>query len=186
MPRMSIEQIEEYLASHVSERTLEHCRRVSVQARQMAERFGADEEQAALAGLCHDCAKMPGALETALQCGIELDEYERGNRELPHAKLGAYIAEHIFGIGEEEILDSIRYHTVGRADMTVLDKIIYLADCIEPARDYPGVEAVRDAAERDLDKAVRLQVINTLAYLLRRERIIHPNSVALYNALTGK
>ena len=136
-----------------------HAIGVCETARQMARQFGADEALAARAGILHDVTK---ALTGAQQ--LLLTDFERQNRQLLHAKTGAAIARTLFGECEA-VCSAITYHTTGKTDMTTLEKIIYLADMIEPNRTYPGVDTIRAAAEESLDGGVLLALERTICYL---------------------
>ena len=135
-----------------------HVRGCEEEAVRLAERWGADPEQAAVAAILHDCTKKENGESQLALCrkyGIEADIVERGSEKLLHAKTGAAIAEQEFG-ADTEAVSAIRWHTTGRANMSLLEKIIYMADYIEPNRDFPGVEKLRALAYEDLDKAMRL------------------------------
>lgn len=136
----------------------------------LARRFGADETAAARAGILHDVTKALTTAEQRTLCryaALTLTADEETTPALLHAKTGAWAAETIFG-EPREICDAIRWHTTGKACMTTLEKIVYLADMIEPTREYPGVDEIRAAAELDLDRAVLLALERTIAYLRER------------------
>ena len=154
------------LSLHKTSR-IAHAEGVWQTAKEMAARFGADEELAARAGVLHDVTKaLPGAQQLALaeKLCVPLTEFERNNPQLLHAKTGAAAARAIFGECGA-VCEAICWHTTGKPGMTTLEKIIYLADMIEPNRSYPGVEAIRAEAGRDLDAAVLLALERTIAYL---------------------
>lgn len=133
----------------------------------LARRFGADETVAARAGILHDVTKALTNEEQRMLCrhaGLALTKDEASIPSLLHAKTAAWAAEHIFG-ESEAVCSAIRYHTTGKADMTLTEKIVYLADMIEPTRSYSGVERIRAAAERDLDEAVLLALEQTISFL---------------------
>jgi predicted HD superfamily hydrolase involved in NAD metabolism len=108
------------------------------------------------------------------------------NSELWHAPAGAYLAEKEAGIIDPEVLEAIRFHTSGRPGMTLLDKIIYLADYIEPGRHFPGVEEVRNVAKENLDKALIMAVKNTIIFLLKKNQTVYPETFYTYNDLIRK
>ena len=144
-----------------------HAVGVCETARQMARQFGADEALAARAGILHDVTKaLTGAQQLLLaeKYEVRLTDFERQNRQLLHAKTGAAIARTLFGECEA-VCSAITYHTTGKTDMTTLEKIIYLADMIEPNRTYPGVDTIRAAAEESLDGGVLLALERTICYL---------------------
>ena len=128
------------------------------EAVQLAKRWGEDPENAAEAGILHDITKKLVLSDQLILCrkyGIINDNAEERNFKLLHAKTGAAVARALFGISDE-VYNAIRWHTTGKPDMTLLEKIIYMADYIEPNRDFPGVEELRKLAYEDLDKAVAL------------------------------
>jgi nicotinate-nucleotide adenylyltransferase len=141
---------------------------------------GVDPAKAALAGLLHDCAKsLPPEAEQeyARRMSPPLDEMTLDSHELLHAPLCARIAEETFGISDPEILHAIRYHTTGCPGMNTLDKVLFLADKIEPTRSFPSVEDLRAAAD-DLDGAVLALLKFTEDYLRDKEKHLHPDSTA--------
>ena len=105
------------------------------------------------------------------------------NMELWHAPVGAYLVKKEAGIDDEEVLDAIAYHTSGRVGMTLLDKIVYLADYIEPGRSFPGVEEVRETAKDNLNLAVIQALRNTVVFLMKRGQAIYPDTFKTYNDL---
>ena len=135
-----------------------HVQGCEAEARKLAVRWGADEEQAAEAAILHDCTKKEPPeiqLELCRKYGIVPDEVERRSEKLLHAKTGAAIAERVFG-ASPEVVSAISWHTTGKEDMRLLEKIIYMADYIEPNRDFPGVDKLRALAYEDLDAAMCL------------------------------
>ena len=125
--------------------------------------------------------------EQLLLCGhygVTLDELEGRTLKLLHAKTGAAIAETVFGT-DEEITGAIRWHTTGRANMTLLEKIIYLADYIEPTRDFPGVEDLRRTCYEDLDAGLRMGLEMTVQEMEERGAPIHPKTLEARDALKG-
>lgn len=162
----------------------EHTLGVMYTAASLAMCHGADMEAAMLAGLLHDCGKYGTGREQIDRCrerDIPLTESELQMPALVHAKLGAYLAEHEYGIAEKEILSAIRFHTTGQADMTLLEKIIYIADYIEPGRkEVPGLCAVRKAAFQNLNEAVALSAKWTIDYLTAAGNPIDPLTIETY------
>lgn len=148
-------------------------------AARLALRWGVDEETARRTALLHDCTKkLNGEQHRALirQYDIRLDEEERDEEKLFHAITGAAVAKNVFGV-PPEIENAIRWHTTGKADMTALEKIIYLADYIEPTRDISGISELRRLAFEDLDGAMLLGCTMALEDLRRRGVAVHSNSV---------
>jgi nicotinate-nucleotide adenylyltransferase len=144
----------------------------------LARRWGVDETDAARAGLLHDVTKaLDGKLQLTLcrEYGIVLDAFFAKNPKILHAYTGSLVAQRIFG-ENEAVVAAIRWHTTGKADMTTLQKIIYLADYIEPNRDFPGVEQLRQLAFEDLDKAMILGLEMTLSHLQNQGSEVCPDS----------
>jgi predicted HD superfamily hydrolase involved in NAD metabolism len=151
----------------------------------LAQQYGADEKKAELAAIFHDYAKFRDKEEmysiiVEQQMNKELLEY---NTELWHAPVGAYLVQKEAGVTDLEVLDAIRYHTSGRPNMTLLEKIIYLADYIEPGRHFPGVEEVREIAKKDLDRALIQAIQNTIIFLMKKNQRIFPLTFHTYNDL---
>ncbi|HBI60770.1 MAG TPA: phosphodiesterase [Lachnospiraceae bacterium] len=165
----SIDEIQEKVQRVVKKRRYQHILGVRFTAQAMAMRFGEDIMKAGYAGVLHDCAKHLSDKEMLLTCRkrqIFCSEVEKRQPSLLHAKLGAVFAKEIYGITDEEILSAIRWHTTGKPGMTKLEKIVFIADFIEPGRKMlPRMEEIRTASFQDLDKAMYLILDNTLSYL---------------------
>ena len=150
------------------------------EARRMAERWGCDADLAAEAGILHDITKkfeLSDQLLLSEKYGIINDTIELGNLKLLHAKTGAAMARDLYGVSDA-VYDAIRWHTTGRPDMTLLEKIIYMADYIEPTREFPGVDTLRRLAYLDLDRAMQLGLEMSLAELRESGVPAHPNTVS--------
>jgi predicted HD superfamily hydrolase involved in NAD metabolism len=177
------------LRSRLSPKRFQHSQGVSQTAEKLAERYGADPGKALLAGILHDCAReIPSnnLLHTAQAFGIVVSDIERLEPVLLHARLGARIAQTEYGINDPEILQAITLHTTGGPEMSLLDKIIFLADYIEPGRDFPGVDKLRSVAELDLDRAVIAAYDQTIRYLVSQQGLMHPATIEGRNALLIK
>lgn len=165
----SIDEIQENVQRVVKKRRYQHILGVRFTAQAMAMRFGEDIMKAGYAGVLHDCAKHLSDKEMLLACRkrqIFCSEVEKRQPSLLHAKLGAAFAKEIYGITDEEILSAIRWHTTGKPGMTNLEKIVFIADYIEPGRKMlPRMEEIRAVSFQDLDKAMYLILDNTLSYL---------------------
>nr|WP_326127036.1 nicotinate (nicotinamide) nucleotide adenylyltransferase [uncultured Oscillibacter sp.] len=156
LKHLSLSQLRPVALSYLKRRRVPHVLGTEQEAIRLAERYGADVERARRAALLHDCTKkleMDEQLALCRQYGIELDELERKALKLLHAKTGAAIARDVFGV-DDEIYSAIWWHTTGHAGMTLLEKIIYLADYIEPSRDFPGVDRLRRVCYEDLDRGL--------------------------------
>lgn len=172
----------------------DHTLGVAYTAANMAFVFDEDPERALIAGMLHDCAKcIPSdeQIEICRKYGVELTEIELKNTKLIHAKAGMCLAGHKYDIDDKGILDAIRYHTTGRPGMTVLEKIIFTADYIEPNRKMlTDMAIIRKEALSDLDKAVYHILYNTLSYLDNQEDETDPLTLETFeyykNKLYGK
>ncbi len=147
----------------------QHTLGVAYTASCLAMRYGADIDDAFTAGLLHDCAKCiptPEKLKLCEKYGIELTDIEINNPALIHAKLGAFLAEHKYGITDKDIINAVRTHTTGEPAMSLLQKIIFTADYIEPRRDHArNLPEIRQLAFTDIDSAIRQILHDTLNYL---------------------
>ena len=173
---------------HLPERRYIHTLGVTDTAVALAKRYGADERKAELAGIFHDYAKYrpKEEMENIIRRENMPQDLLLYDSELWHAPVGAYLVQKEVGISDEEILDAIRYHTTGRPGMTTLEKVVFLADYIEPNRAFPGVEEVRKAAENSLDEAIVLSLQNTIRFLLSKNQLIYPQTVETYNDIQRK
>ena len=188
---MTIEEMRALLQQSLKPKRYEHSLRVYETALTMAEHFHADKQKVALAALLHDCGRQvpkEASAARAEELGIAVDAVEKAQPILLHAKLGVYYAVHKYGVSpdDREVLDAIRYHSTGTADMTDTAKIVFLADLIEPGRDFEGVEAIREASFQDLDLGMLLSYDNTIRYLLEDGLLIHPDAIAGYNQLAAE
>lgn len=177
---------EEIIRARLSEERYQHSIRVATVAREMARAFGLDENKAGLAGIFHDYAKgMPGneLLSLAREHNLLEDEVEEKSPDLLHAVVGAFLLRRDHGLDDEEVLNAVRSHTLGRVGMTDFEKVLFLADLIEPGRDFPGIERVRYAARRNLDQGMIQAIELTLRYCMDQGRLIHPRTVLVRNSL---
>jgi len=182
---MEREQALQIVKVQLTEHRYQHTIGVMETAIKLAEKYGGDVQKAELAAIFHDYAKFRPK-EEMRQIIIEQkmpEELLEYNGELWHAPVGAYLAEKEAGITDYEVLDAIRYHTSGRVGMTQLDKIIYLADYIEPGRHFPGVDEVRAMADADLDKALIQSMKNTIQFLMKKNQPVFPDTFNAYNSI---
>lgn len=183
---MTIEEMQALLQASLPPKRYRHSVNVYKTALQLAEAHGLPQDKIAVAALLHDCGREVGSKESvakALALGLEMDQVEREQPILLHAKIGVYNAVHKYGVTDQEILDGILYHTTGAAGMSTLAKVVFLADMIEPNRDFPGVEELRQLCRKDLDKAMLQAYSNTIRYLLEEGQLIHPHCIDGYNEL---
>lgn len=175
---LPMEQLEEVVVRLLDPNRVAHvlgCRDTAVE---LARRWGADETDAARAGILHDITKaLDGPLQLTLcrRYGKILDDFSRKYPKTLHALTGSMVAEQIFG-ENPEVVAAICHHTTGKADMTLLEKIIYVADYMEPNRTIPGVEELRHLAFTDIDGALRRGLEMTLEHLKRQGSEVSPGS----------
>jgi len=165
--------------SMLKPKRIPHVKGCEEEAVRLAHHWGADPEKAAEAAILHDITKKLNLREQLILCekyGIIPDALEAASEKLLHAKTGAALARERFGVSND-VYEAIKWHTTGRADMSVLEKIIYMADYIEPTRDFEGVETLRKLAYADLDAAMRLGYEMSLADLARYGVSPHPNTI---------
>jgi predicted HD superfamily hydrolase involved in NAD metabolism len=172
------------LRGKLSPQRYEHTISVSFICTALAMRYGSDLDYAELAGLLHDCAKHYGDGEIIKRCqkqGIQLTSDELKAPAVLHAKYGAWLAQHKYGIEDAEVINAIRWHTTGRPEMSLLEKIVFIADYIEPRRDKAeDLPLVRSMAFIDLDECVYLILKNTLEYLKGKESFVDSMSMEAY------
>lgn len=154
-------------------------------AARLAKKYGADSKKVEIAAIFHDVAKcMPiKELKTIMEennLSLDLLEY---NKELWHAPVGAFLTEREYGINDRDVLQAILFHTSGHEEMSLLDKVIYVADYIEPNRNFPGVERAREIAFEDLDQALLFALKNTITFLIEKEQTVYPLTVKTYNSI---
>ena len=163
----------------------QHTLGVAYTAASLAMRYGEDLDRAFIAGILHDCAKNIAPAERIAKCekwGIKMTDVERRNTALLHAKMGAFLAKEQYGINDPDILSAVAYHTTGRPAMTLLEKIIYVADYIEPNRDRaPNLKEIRSTAFEDIDRAVYEISRDTIEFVSKKDLAdIDPTSMAVY------
>lgn len=184
---MEENKIMNYLRLKLSDKRYTHSLGVADEAKKLAERYNADVNKAYIAGLVHDVAKEVKTDEAREliqdKFGIYLDSVTYNVPKLLHAHLGACFAQTEFGIYDAEILDAIKYHTTAKADMSILTKIIYIADYIEPNRSFDGVDELRELAYKDIDAAILMGLDFTIEELLQEKKMFHPDTVHARNYL---
>jgi predicted HD superfamily hydrolase involved in NAD metabolism len=182
---MEREEALKIVKEQLTDHRYQHTLGVVETAITLAKKYGADEKKAETAAIFHDYAKFRPKDEMRqiiLNQNFPQDLLHY-HAELWHAPAGAYLVEREAGIKNKEVLDAIRYHTSGRPGMTLLEKVIYLADYIEPGRHFPGVDEVRALAKENLDKALIQAVKNTILFLMKKNQPVYPDSFLTYNDL---
>ena len=185
---LTLSQLRPVALSYLKHKRIPHVLGTEQEAIRLATRYGADVEKARVAALLHDCTKkldMPEQLALCRQYGIELDELEQKALKLLHAKTGAAIAREVFGV-DDEIYRAIWWHTTGHADMTLLEKIIYLADYIEPSRDFPGVNDLRACVYENLDRGMLMGLEMTIDEMTEMGNPVHHATMEARDWLKGK
>lgn len=185
---MNREKALRLVKEQLTEQRYVHTIGVMEAAIELAERYGVDKDKAELAAIFHDYAKFRDKEEMRR---IIIDQKMpqdllQFHDELWHAPVGAYLVEKEAGVSDDEVLEAIRCHTSGKINMSTLDKVLYVADYIEPGRDFPGVEQVRESAKSSLDIAVIQAMKNTITYLLTRNQPVYPDTFHAYNDMTMK
>ncbi len=153
---------------------------------QLAEHYGEDVEKAKVAGLLHDCAKNLEDNETKRYClenNIELSPIEENQLFLMHGAVGAILARRKYGVEDSVVLNAIKYHTTGFAGMSTMDKIIFLADYIEPGRTHGDVQEARSFAFIDLDRALISAFNSVIKYVISQNGLIHPFTIEARNCI---
>jgi len=162
---MNIEDLMKELKNEVGPKLYNHSIGTMEEAERLAKVYNCDTVKAKVAGLLHDCGK------------------SRNGDNLTHAKKSAELAIIKYGINDKEIIDAIQYHTTGRVNMNLLEKIIYIADKIEPNRDYEGVDELRRIAYVDINKALVMSLERTIEYVKKRNMELDVESVKVLNCL---
>lgn len=179
-----ISKIKERMKKILTLKRYNHTLGVEKMAIELAKKYGADEKKVRKGALLHDCSKQFKLDKMKELCDCDETIRTYGNLgELLHGFAGSVYAKNEFHIIDEEILNSIRYHTIGRRGMTLTEKIVYIADAIEPSRNHDGVEIVRELAFENIDEAIIHEVDRKVEFLIKKEAIIHPNSIDMRNWL---
>ncbi len=162
----SIKEIREYIERNFSEKRKVHTEGVRTTAISLARRYGADEKKAEIAALFHDMYRgVPEKTMNYYVKNLGLDDKYIDNCNLAHGKVAAIIMQRDFEIEDPDIINAVSYHTTGRAGMSLLEEVIYLADAIEPNRAYPGVDELRKIAQTDLERACLRSLTNTIDFV---------------------
>lgn len=174
------------LRKDIGEERYKHSLAVMETCRRLAQHYSSPVDEAGLAGLLHDCGKFEDRtkiLKKTQDFDIILDKIMAKSPQLSHGPLGAYLAEHKYGIKNQEILQAIYYHTTGRENMSLLEKIVFVGDLIEPNRKYPDVDIMRHLAYKDLDQAILHALDRTIKMVVERNDLLHLNTIKARNDL---
>lgn len=181
------EQLLDYIRPRMPEKRYIHTLGVTDTAIELANLYGEDVKKAETAAILHDLAKYEdeeAMRDIIRENGLDAALIPWGS-EILHGPIAAYRAETELGIKDADILNAMRYHTTGRASMSRLEKIVYVADMIEPNRKFPGVDRLREIARTGLDEGMRACVLHSIAFLIRAEIAIYPLSITCYNDIIG-
>ena len=191
LKHLTVEELRPIAMSYLKPKRLPHVLGTAEEAARRARRYGADETQARVAGLLHDCTKKLDMAEQLALCGqygIVLDPLEQKALKLLHAKTGAAIARHVYGV-DDAVYQAILYHTTGRAGMSLLEKILYLADYIEPSREFandPDVVRLRETVYEDLDRGLLLGLTMTIDEMVGMGNPVHHDTLDARDDLIEK
>ncbi|MGN1132131.1 MAG: bis(5'-nucleosyl)-tetraphosphatase (symmetrical) YqeK [Ruminococcus sp.] len=186
---MDINYLKGLIKPRMGEHRYVHSVNVSKKAVELAKIFGCDTEKAMIAGMLHDITKETPAqeqLKIITEGGIILDDVEKNSTKLWHPISGSVYIRDAVGITDSDIINSVRYHTTGRAGMSLLEKIIFVADFTGDERNYDGVDIMREKSLRSLEEAMLYGLQFTINDLSKRMMTIHPNALACYNELILK
>lgn len=183
---MTVDEIWDKLKGVLSPKRFKHSVGVMETAIRLASLYGVDKKKAELAGLLHDCARemeVEEIMQICRQNSIEVDYVCEIQPKLLHGPVGSIVAREEYGIEDEEILSAIYCHTTGRKNMSALDKIIFLADYIEPGRDFSGVEKIREAVFENLDKGMVISLISVIKHLVKKRELIQIDTIDTWNCI---
>lgn len=187
--KINYNRFEKVLKARMSEKRYVHSFNVAAEAQRLAKKYGADVKKARLAGMLHDITKeTPGneQLKIIDSSDIILNDVERPSPKLWHAIAGAAFVRDVMGIDDEDVFNAIRYHTSGRANMSLLEKCVFIADFTGAERDYDGVNEMRALSNKSLEDAMAFGLSFSVSDLAKRRLAIDPNSLACYNEVVLK
>ena len=173
-----VNDIKKYLKENLTEKRYNHTMGVLEVAKHLANLYGEDVDKAELAALYHDmCRNLEREKANDYIRELGLDKELIDNPNLAHGKLAAEMIQIIFNESDNDIINAVRFHTTGRANMSKLEKIIYVADSIEVGRDYLGVEELRTLANRDLNKSCYISIINSINFIKEKNESLHKDTL---------
>ena len=176
------------LKARLSDKRYYHSLCVADEAKRLAEKYGGDSDKAYLSGLLHDITKNDSEsqhLQYFSNFGIILNDIEKNAEKLWHALSGSGYVEHILGIKDTEILDAIKYHTTAKPNMSLLCKILYLADFTSRDRDYPDVDVIRKLVDESLESGLIYALQYSICDLVERQKAVHLDTLNAYNYAVG-
>lgn len=180
---MDLKKLKSEISKRMPTKRYEHVLRVMETASRLAKLHDVSVEKSVSAALFHDIAKYMD--KDALRLIMEKKQIDRRlatfHHELWHGPVGAIIAQEEFGVTDEDTLNAIRFHTTGRAGMSLLEKLLYVSDMIEPGRDFPGVETLRELAEENIHLAMEACIHQSVQFLVSKRVMVFPDSIDCYN-----
>lgn len=182
------EALMQQVQMQMSEQRFVHVLGVEQMAVALAKKYGADPSKASIAALCHDYAKERSDDDFIFEIKRKYlnPELLKWNNAIWHGIVGAEFVHDELGVDDEEILQAVRVHTTGSRAMSLLDKVLFVADYVEKNRRFPGVEEARELAITDLDAAVRYELTHTLQFLISKGQAIYPKMIETYNYYVAK
>ena len=183
---MDVNDYYELAKKTLSERRFIHSVNVAKAAVRLAEKYGEDVQKAETAGILHDITKelnIENQLQLIESGGIILDDVCKKSPQLFHAITGMVYCRDVLGITDSDILNAIRFHTTARAEMSLLEKIVFIADFISDEREYPDVDVMRAECEKSLEAGMLYGLGFVIPDLVKRNRAVHPDAIAAYNEL---
>lgn len=182
----NIDEYKRIIKERLSDYRFHHSLCVAECAKSLAAKYGADIQKAEAAGILHDVCKEAGKkeqLDLIAKAGMTISDFEIKNKKFYHQISGAAYAKSVLRINDSEILDAIRYHTTGRANMTLLDEIVYLADFISADRDYDDIDNIRAEAQKGKEYGLLYATQYTIKAVVKNGKPLHPDTVDAYNSL---
>lgn len=183
----NIDEKKKYLKEILSSKRYQHSLNVAAECKKLAEKYGEDTEKAYFAGLLHDvCKELAPEEQQRLitESGFAVCREEFETRSLWHAVAGAYFVKNVFGVEDIDIINSIRFHTVGRAGMSRLEEIVYLGDLVSADRTYKDVDKMRKLVYSDLDAAMLEGFVFSIKSVVKKGGLVPPCTVEGYNFYT--
>lgn len=182
-------KIIQYIKENLKESRYVHTLGVADYAVKLAEINGVDKDKAEIAALIHDAAKymdINDQMDILNRNGYIVDDVMKHTPQILHGPVSAFLAKELMGINDEDIFNAVMYHSTGRKNMTTLEKIIYIADYIEPNRDFPGVEEIRKETFENLDKGLLLGMSNSIIYVIKNGSMVHPLTIESRNYILSQ
>ena len=183
---MNIDNIESQIKELLNQKRYIHSKNVSITAAKLAEIYHADPEKAAILGLVHDCAKdftLSKQKQMLEQYKILLNKYELRMPGIWHSYIGSDMARDYFDINDEEMLEAIYYHSTAKEQLSILAKILYVADKIEPNRKMFGVNSARKEARKNINQTMLILLNREILHLVQQDKLIHPNTIKARNSI---